>query len=159
MPGHGLFDIADQHWSDHASPGAAASRTGQQHRCATAVGRDPKPVNDAHLILPEGWKLDLTAGQSDTKLHGRVTVPSSAQQGNYQIGAKVTDQEVYSSQILSYPHIRPQTRFAMASANIALVDTASLNGLRIGWIDGGVDEAHHWLGCLVPKLSILTTTI
>ena len=42
-------------------------RTGQQPRCATAVVQ--KPVNDAHLILPEGWKLDLTAGQSDTKLH------------------------------------------------------------------------------------------
>ena len=40
----------------------------------------------------------------------------------------------------------------MASANIALVDTASLKGLRIGWIDGGVDEAHHWAGLLGAEI-------
>ena len=136
------------------TPHRALLRLGQDSSIDVQLQLDgiQKPVNDAHLILPKGWKLDLTAGQSDTKLHGRVTVPSSAQQGNYQIGAKVTDQEVYSSQSLSYPHIRPQTRFAMASANIALVDTASLNGLRIGWIDGGVDEAHHWAGLLGAEI-------
>ena len=114
-----------------------------------------KPDEHAQLTLPKGWKFDLVAGDSDTKLQGRVTVPSSARQGHYRIGAKVIEQEVFSTQRLAYPHIRSQTRSAMASANIALVDTAGLDGVRIGWIDGGVDEAHLWadqLGAQIIQL-------
>ena len=114
-----------------------------------------KLYEHAHLILPEGWAFKLVAGESDTKQQGRVSVPSSARQGHYRIGAKVEEQEVFRTQSLAYPHIRPQTRFTKVSADIALVDTTGLEGVRIGWIDGGVDEAHHWadqLGARVIQL-------
>ena len=29
---------------------------------------------------------------------------------------------------------------------------SKLNGLQIGWIDGGVDEAHHWAGLLGAEI-------
>ena len=108
----------------------------------------PKQNEHAHLTLPEGWTFDLAVGTTDTKLQGQVTVPSSARQGHYRIRASVGEDEVFTTQSLAYPHIRPQTRFSKASADIALVDTAGLEGLSIGWIDGGVDEAYHWAGQL-----------
>ncbi|MDP6219788.1 MAG: PIG-L family deacetylase, partial [Alphaproteobacteria bacterium] len=110
------------------------------------------PGEHAHLTLPEGWTFELVAEASNTKQQGRVSVPSSARQGHYRIGAKVEEQEVFGTQRLVYPHIRPQTRFERTSADIALVDTAGLDGVRIGWIDGGVDEAHHWAGQLGAQI-------
>ena len=110
------------------------------------------PAEHAHLTLPEGWTFEPVAEASNTKQQGRVSVPSSARQGHYRIGAKVVEKEVFVTQRLAYPHIRPQTRFERASADIALVDTAGLDGVRIGWIDGGVDEAHHWAGQLGAQI-------
>ena len=111
-----------------------------------------KPDEKPHLTLPDGWTFELAAGESNNKQRGRVSVPSSARQGHYTIGAKVLEQEVFRTQSLAYPHIRPQTRFAKVSAEIALVDTAGLDGLRVGWIDGGVDEAHHWADQLGARI-------
>ena len=110
------------------------------------------PAEHAHLTLPEGWTFELVAEASNTKQQGRVSVPSSARQGHYRIGAKVEKHEVFGTQRLVHPHIRPQTRFERTSADIALVDTAGLDGVRIGWIDGGVDEAHHWAGQLGAEI-------
>jgi LmbE family N-acetylglucosaminyl deacetylase len=115
-----------------------------------------KPGESAQLNLPDGWDFKRQAGSTDDKLKGRVTVPSSARQDYYRVGARVEGQEVFSTQRLAYPHVRPQTRFAKASADIALVDTAGLDGVRIGWIDGGVDEAYHWasqLGAHIIQLN------
>ena len=111
-----------------------------------------KPDEHAHLTLPEGWTFELLAEPTDTKQQGRVSVPSTARQGHYQIGAKVLEQEVFGTQRLVYPHIRPQTRFARTSADIVLVDTAGLDGVRIGWIDGSVDDSHHWAGQLDAQI-------
>ena len=114
-----------------------------------------QPDEHAHFTLPKGWTVKLVAAKSDTVQRGQVSVPSSARQGHYRIGAKVMEKEVFRTQSLAYPHIRPQTRFTKISADIALVDTAGLDGLQIGWIDGGVDEAHHWaeqLGARIIQL-------
>ena len=111
-----------------------------------------KPDKKLHLTLPDGWTFELAAGESINKQWGRVSVSPSARQGHYTIGAKVLEQEVFRTQSLAYPHIRPQTRFAKVSAEIALVDTAGLDGLRVGWIDGGVDEAHHWADQLGARI-------
>ena len=111
-----------------------------------------KADENAYLTLPDGWNFELTAREGNNKQRGRVSLPPSARQGHYTIGAKVLEQEVFSAQTLAYPHIRSQTRFAKVSADIALVDTAGLDGLRIGWIDGGVDEAHHWADQLGARI-------
>ena len=111
-----------------------------------------KPDEHAHLNLPDGWTFELLAGESNTTQRGRISVPSLARQGHYRIGAKIVEQEVFRTQSLAYPHIRPQTRFAKLSADIALVDTAGLDEVRIGWIDGGVDEANYWADQLGARI-------
>ena len=111
-----------------------------------------KPDEHAHLTLPEGWGFEPASGASRDGLSGTVTVAPSAPQGHYRITARTDDESVYTGQTLGYPHIRRQTRFSPAVAHVALVDTASLEGLTVGWIDGGVDEAHHWTAELGAKV-------
>lgn len=111
-----------------------------------------KPDEHAHLNLPDGWTFEVLAGESNTTQRGRISVPSLARQGHYRIGAKIVEQEVFRTQSLAYPHIRPQTRFAKLSADIALVDTAGLDEVCIGWIDGGVDEANYWADQLGARI-------
>ena len=111
-----------------------------------------KPDEHAHLNLPDGWTFEVLAGESNTTQRGRISVPSLARQGHYRIGAKIVEHEVFRTQSLAYPHIRPQTRFAKLSADIALVDTAGLDEVRIGWIDGGVDEANYWADQLGARI-------
>jgi hypothetical protein len=114
-------------------------------------GTTPSATN-AGLSLPDGWRFDSTDNTSGTKLAGSLVVPDKAPPGHYRITATAGDETLYRVQHLSYPHIRQQTFCAPAEANIALVDTASLKGLTIGWIDGGVDEAHKWAGQLGAKI-------
>jgi hypothetical protein len=102
----------------------------------------------SRLALPPEWEFNAGADTSETAMSGQVRIPPSARQGHYRISARVGDDEVFTTQSLAYAHIRPQTRCATAISDIALVDTAGLEGLTIGWIDGGVDEAHHWAGQL-----------
>ena len=111
-----------------------------------------KPDEHAHLNLPDGWTFEVLAGESNTTQRGRISVPSLARQGHYRIGAKILEQEVFRTQSLAYPHIRPQTRFAKLSADIALVNTAGLDEVRIGWIDGGVDQANYWADQLGARI-------
>jgi len=109
----------------------------------------------ARLALPDGWAFEPTSGASSDTVSGTVTVAPSAPQGHYRIAAQHGSEDVFTGQTLAYPHIRRQTRFSPAMANVALVDTASLEGLTVGWIDGGVDEAHHWtaeLGATIVQL-------
>ncbi|NBR02988.1 MAG: PIG-L family deacetylase [Alphaproteobacteria bacterium] len=107
------------------------------------------PGQASRLALPPEWEFDAGADEtSGTKMSGRLKVPPSARQGHYRIRASVGEDEVFTTQSLAYAHIRPQTRCSTAISDIALVDTAGLEGLSIGWIDGGVDEAHHWAGQL-----------
>ena len=141
-------------YTGQISPNRTLLRLGQDRGIDVQLQLDAalKPDEHAHLTLPEGWTFKRVAGATDTKQQCRVSLPSSARQGHYRIGAKVVEQEVFSTQRLAYPHIRPQTRFARTSADIALVDTAGLDEVRIGWIDGGVDEAHEWAGQLGAQI-------
>ncbi|MBU74674.1 MAG: PIG-L family deacetylase [Rhodospirillaceae bacterium] len=107
---------------------------------------------DARLTLPDGWQFQATPTASGTAVSGRVNFAAGTGPGHYRIYAKLDDEPVYTTQELAYAHIRRQTRFAQAAADIALVDTAGLDGLTIGWIDGGVDQAHHWASQLGAKL-------
>ena len=112
----------------------------------------------AGLSLPDGWHFDQTEDTSKTKIGGVLSIPDKATSGHYKITATIGDDAVYSVQHLSYPHIRKQTYCALAKADIVLVDTVSLEGLTIGWIDGGVDEAHKWVGQLGAKIIQLDDT-
>ena len=109
-------------------------------------------AEDAKLSLPDGWQFEAAPAASSTGMSGRVTLASDARAGHYRIHATLADEPVYTAQELAYAHIRRQTRFSRAAADIALVDTAGLDGLTIGWIDGGVDEAHHWAGQLGAQI-------
>ena len=106
----------------------------------------------AQLSLPDGWHFDLADSASVTKIGGTLNVPDKATPGHYRITATIGDAAVYTVQHLAYPHIRTQTYCDPAKADIALVDTAGLEGLTIGWIDGGVDEAHKWASQLGAKI-------
>jgi LmbE family N-acetylglucosaminyl deacetylase len=113
------------------------------------------PVDDALLSLPVGWQFETSADVPSGTVSGRLRVPETAWQGHYRIHASVDGDSIYDAQSLSYPHIRGQTHFYIATADIALVNTASLRSLKIGWIDGGVDEAFRWaeqLGAQIIQL-------
>ena len=139
------------------TPARTLLRRGQDTMLDMQLQMDQEPLSPtaARLALPDGWGFDPAPGSSGGGLSGTVTAASSASQGHYQITAHIDSEPVFTAQTLTYPHIRRQTRFSPAMANVALVDTASLEGLTVGWIDGGVDEAHHWtaeLGARVVQL-------
>jgi len=142
------------------TPGRTLRRLGQDEDIALQLQLDEslEPGEAARLILPDGWHFDKQAETSGNGLSGLLKVPSSASQGHYRIGAFVNDDAVFAAQRLAYPHIRTQTRFSHANADIALVDTAGLEGLTVGWIDGGVDEAYHWAGELGAQVVQLDDT-
>jgi hypothetical protein len=136
------------------TPNRTLLRLGKESNIDLQIQLDTtlKPDEHAYLTLPDGWTFELLSGESNTTQRSRISVPSSARQGYYRIGAKVVEQEVFRTQSLAYPHIRPQTRFAKLSADIALVNTAGLDEVRIGWIDGGVDQANYWADQLGARI-------
>lgn len=138
----------------HIVPAQTLLRRGSDQQVAMQLqldGTAPSATN-VELSLPDGWRFEPTDDTSGTKLAGSLVVPDKAPPGHYRVTATVGDEAVYRAQHLSYPHIRQQTFCAPAEADIALVDTASLEGLTIGWIDGGVDEAHKWASQLGAKI-------
>ena len=107
------------------------------------------------LSMPSGWQFEAQADTEIGARSGRLRVPDTAQQGHYRIDASIDGDIIYDAQNLCYPHIRGQTHFYAARADIALVNTVSLKSFKIGWIDGGVDEAYHWaeqLGAQIIQL-------
>ena len=136
------------------TPNRTLLRLGKESNIDLQIQLDTtlKPDEHAHLTLPDGWTFELLSGESNNTQRSRISVPSSARQGYYRIGAKVVEQEVFRTQSLAYPHIRPQTRFTKLSADIALVNTAGLDEVRIGWIDGGVDQANYWADQLGARI-------
>lgn len=101
-----------------------------------------------------------TANPGSLHQHGTFTFDVKLQaglpQGRLQMQALAGTNALLSSQTLTYPHIRSQTRFQPCVCDLALVDTASLDGIKVGWIDGGVDHAWFWteqLGASVTFLS------
>jgi hypothetical protein len=84
-----------------------------------------------------------------------VALADNLRQGRYSLAAQAGGVPLLSSQTLAYPHIRTQTLFQPCKTDIVAVDTASLHGIRVGWIDGGVDRAWFWteqLGASVTQL-------
>lgn len=106
----------------------------------------------AELQLPDGWQAHTTPGKSAGSLAARLTPPAGAKPGHYRITATAAGQPLMTGQKLGYAHIRSQTRFATAAADIALVNSARLDRVRIGWIDGGVDRASYWAEQLGAEL-------
>ena len=96
------------------------------------------------LFTPKGWHFKESVAPVASKISGTLAIPNSERSGHYRIEAKIDDEPLYSIRELSFPHIRKQEYFFPAKADIAVVNTASLQGLNIGWIDGGVDNAHSW---------------
>jgi len=109
----------------------------------------------AELILPDGWQAETRPGTAPGSLFARLRPGADQPAGHYQIRAAHNGVELMSGERLSYPHIRRQERFTPAACEVALVASADLAGVRVGWIDGGVDRAHYWAGQLGAEVTLL----
>ena len=110
---------------------------------------------EPEVILPSGWQAETRPGTAPGSLFARLRPAADQPAGHYQIRAAYKGVELMSGETLGYPHIRRQQRFTPATCEAALVSSASLAGVRVGWIDGGVDRAHYWAGQLGAEVTLL----
>jgi|TARA_B110000240_G_scaffold23013_1_gene23361 LmbE family N-acetylglucosaminyl deacetylase len=108
------------------------------------------------LSTPKQWKTTSKIKLSQKNKAFEVRIPADARQGQYNITANIEDNPLLQKKKISYPHINPQVVFNPCQTSIAIVNSKSLSGLSIGWIDGGVDRAWFWaekLGAKVTQIS------
>jgi LmbE family N-acetylglucosaminyl deacetylase len=108
------------------------------------------------LELPNKWKAKSKSNKQQKNKEINILIPPGTGQGHYQIKASIDNTPLLQKREISYPHINPQVIFKPCQTNIALVNSQSLCGLKVGWIDGGVDRAWFWaekLGADVTQIS------
>ncbi len=67
----------------------------------------------------------------------------------------VNGAELVQIEKIAYPHIRSQIFQKPVNTKLLILDSASLENISIGWIDGGADRAYFWasqLGANVTQL-------
>ncbi|MGA1126449.1 MAG: PIG-L family deacetylase [bacterium] len=107
------------------------------------------------LKLPRGWAPTEILEKSGGCYQATVQIPKATTPGCYEIGAFVNETELVQIEKIAYPHIRSQIYQKPANTKLLILDSASLEGISIGWIDGGADRAYFWasqLGATVTQL-------
>jgi len=108
------------------------------------------------LELPNEWSAKSKSNKQQKNKEIDIMIPLGTSQGHYEIKASIDNTPLLQKREISYPHINPQVIFKPCQTNIALVNSQSLCGLKVGWIDGGVDRAWSWaekLGANVTQIS------
>ena len=107
------------------------------------------------LKIPRGWDLIEIHEKSDGCYQATVQIPKASTPGNYEIGLLVNGAELVQIEKIAYPHIRPQIFQKPVNTKLLILDSAFLENISIGWIDGGADGAYFWasqLGANVTQL-------
>ena len=85
-----------------------------------------------------------------------INVPGSLDEGLYKIKAYSNKDPLKNIKEFGYSHIGKLSFEELSSLEILNINCCSLNGLKVGWIDGSVDKAWKWaieLGADVKFLS------
>ncbi|MEK9565444.1 MAG: hypothetical protein VW492_19015, partial [Deltaproteobacteria bacterium] len=107
------------------------------------------------LSLPRGWALLKILEKSKGCYQATVQIPKATTPGCYEIGVSVNGAELVQIEKIAYPHIRSQIFQKPVNTKLLILDSASLENISIGWIDGGADRAYFWasqLGANVTQL-------
>ena len=107
------------------------------------------------LRLPRGWALLKIFEKSKGCYQATVQIPKATTPGCYEIGVSVNGAELVQIEKIAYPHIRSQIFQKPVNTKLLVLDSASLENISIGWIDGGADRAYFWasqLGANVTQL-------
>ncbi len=114
------------------------------------------------VAAPPGWRVEpaeakfrIDEAAEEQTLAFAVTPAAGAGRGQLVASASVGGRRISSGlEVIAYPHIRPQTVFRTAQAELAPLDIDIL-AKRIGYIEGAGDEvpqALRQLGCEVTLL-------
>ena len=107
------------------------------------------------LRLPRGLAPIEILQKSEGCYQATVQIPKASTPGNYEIGVLVNGAELVQIEKIAYPHIRSQIFQKPVNTKLLILDSASLENISIGWIDGGADKAYFWasqLGANVTQL-------
>ena len=115
-----------------------------------------KSFEKLNLRTPKEWKTTSKINLVQKNKEFELLIPANASQGRYNVPADIENVPLLQKKKISYAHISSQVIFKPCQTNIALANSKSLSGLRVGWIDGGVDRAWFWaeqLGAKVTQIS------
>ncbi len=101
-------------------------------------------LDDFNLELPKGFFVKEKKFVGDRNITFILGLDKEMKVGRYKIKPMINDQEILSYKTIGYNHIREQTIFKPAASDIIITNTKELNEIKIGWIDGGVDNAWYW---------------
>ncbi len=120
------------------------------------------PSGEVRLEAPAGWSVDpkvrpfrLSDPGEQTVLVFDVTPPAGPSQGRLRAVASLGGRQISTgTEVVSYPHIEPQTVFPPSEAKLVRADIRVL-AKRVGYVMGAGDqvpEALRQLGCEVTLL-------
>ena len=122
-----------------------------------------KPSGEAHLEVPEGWKVDppmqhfeLAGTGAQTAVAFELTPPAANAKGTVRAVAMVGGHSIsVGTEVISYPHFPAQTLFPAAQAALVRADIKNL-AKNIGYVMGAGDEVPgslRQIGCDVTLLT------
>ena len=101
------------------------------------------------LELPGGWTLLTEDTSFSLSREGEIKsmqvafeIPANAPLGESEIVAEaIVDGEVFNEgfQVIAYPHIETKNFYKPAVARAAVIDVEVVPGLKVGYVDGGLD--------------------
>ncbi len=122
-----------------------------------------KPSGDAHLEVPEGWKVEpasqhfeLSGTGDQTTVSFELTPPAANAKGVVRAVAMVDGRSVdRGTETIDYPHFPEQVLFPLAQASLVRADIKNLSK-NIGYVMGAGDEVPaslRQIGCDVTLLT------
>ena len=101
------------------------------------------------LELPAGWEIvtkdtSFSLGKENEakSIQVEFKIPASAPLGESEIIAEaIVDGEVFNKgfQVIAYPHIETKNYYKSSVARVAVIDVEVASGLKVGYVDGGLD--------------------
>jgi hypothetical protein len=123
-----------------------------------------KTAGDLKLEAPDGWRVEpasrhfelSSAGEQSTAVF-EVTPPSSDAQTQLRATATVGDKQIsVETQVISYPHIPPQTLFPPSETKLVRADIRTL-AHNVGYVMGAGDEEPDAIRQMGITVSMLTS--
>ena len=109
--------------------------------------------------MPRGWALLEILEKTEGCYQATVQIPKASTPGKYEIGVLVNGAELVQIEKIAYPHIRSQIFQKPVNTKLLILDSASLENISIGWIDGGADKAYFWASRLGANVTQLDETL
>jgi hypothetical protein len=114
-----------------------------QNNCKEAIS------GTVDLELPAGWELVTEDTSFSLSKEGEIRsmqvefkIPANAPLGESEIIAEaIVDGEVFDMgfQVIAYPHIETKNYYKPSVARVAIIEVEVASGLKVGYVDGGLD--------------------